>query len=142
MANLPFGLNVGVQLGFPNGPNEPLPPNQPVEPGFIGPMFIAASESVKNMCLSKGDSYDLRYYVGSMRSTSGVGNLHGHGPPDWRKTQLQALLKNFYREHFTVARRSLEQAEEYRQENSITIVKGAGSQSQFCAFTKPTSPHA
>ncbi|XP_075749251.1 putative ATP-dependent RNA helicase DDX5 [Rhipicephalus microplus] len=45
MANLPFGLNVGVQLGFPNGPNEPLPPNQPVEPGFIGPIFIAAPES-------------------------------------------------------------------------------------------------
>ncbi|KAL1441631.1 hypothetical protein MTO96_008590 [Rhipicephalus appendiculatus] len=124
MANQLFGLNAGVQLGPPNGPNEPLPPNQPVEPGFIGPIFDATSEHTKNWCLSKGDGQELRYYIGSMRSTSGIGNFQGLGPPNWRETQLQPLLKNFYREHFRVARRSLEQVEEYRKENSITIVKG------------------
>ncbi|KAL1441626.1 hypothetical protein MTO96_008585 [Rhipicephalus appendiculatus] len=95
MANQVLGLNAAVQMGPPNGPNEPLPPNPPLNLGFMGAIVADAPEYMKEWYLSQGDRGNVIYYIGSLRSTSSVGNFQRPGPPNWRETQLQPLQKNF-----------------------------------------------
>ncbi|KAH7951394.1 probable ATP-dependent RNA helicase DDX5 [Rhipicephalus sanguineus] len=140
MANQLLGLNAGVQVGPPNGPNEPLPPDPPLNLGFLGAILANTPEFMKKWYLSLGDTYDVFHYMRSLRSTDSVGNVQQPGPPNWREAHLQPVQKNFYREHFRTAWRSLEQAEKYREENRITIVKGGGAEKPLLQLYEANFP--
>ncbi|KAL1424631.1 hypothetical protein MTO96_019927 [Rhipicephalus appendiculatus] len=122
MGNQFVALDAGVQLAPPNGPNEPLPPNPPLNADVFG----ALSESRMWRRLSKGDNYSVQRYIGRLRSPSSVGNVRRLVPPNWGETHLQPFEKNLYREHFRTAVRSPEEVTEYREKSGITIVNGRG----------------
>ncbi|KAH7952076.1 probable ATP-dependent RNA helicase DDX5 [Rhipicephalus sanguineus] len=121
MANQLVGVNAGVQLGPPNGPNEPLPPN-PLPNADFGDL----SEFGKWWYPLQGDGFSAILYFSYQRRATSVDNIRRPGPPNWRETHLQPFERNFYREHFRTAWRSPEAVKEYREKNGITIVNGRG----------------
>ncbi|KAH7951485.1 probable ATP-dependent RNA helicase DDX5 [Rhipicephalus sanguineus] len=126
MANQLVGVNPGVQLGPPNGLNELLPPNPPLNADPFGGLFGDVPVHWKNWFLSMGDRYSVQRYFGPLRSPSSVVNIRRPGPPNWGGTHLQPFERNFYREHFRTAWRYPEAVKEYREKNGITILNGRG----------------
>nr|XP_037279805.1 probable ATP-dependent RNA helicase DDX5 [Rhipicephalus microplus] len=125
MANQLVGVNNVVQLGPPNGPNEPLPPAPPLNNGLFGDAIGDEHELWKDYFLSRGDGHDVPYVL--LRKTpASVGNIRQPGAPNWRETDLEPFERNLYREHFRTAWRSPVEVREYREKNGITIVSGRG----------------
>lgn len=59
---------------------------------------------------------------------------------DWKHTQLVHFEKNFYHEHPNVAGLSEEQAEQFRRQNQITIVKGLKIPKPVTSFVEASFP--
>jgi ATP-dependent RNA helicase DDX5/DBP2 len=59
---------------------------------------------------------------------------------DWKRVQLIHFEKNFYHEHPNVAKMSLEEAEEVRRQNDITIIKGYSIPKPVKTFVEASFP--
>lgn len=134
-------LNAGQQLGPPNGPNEPLPPNPFLNNlDLLDDWLFGQNNTFLYNYIPKGDNYAMASIIANRRGAiTTVRNVRRTGPPNWRETNLQPFERNFYREHFRTAWRTPDEVEQYRKENRITV-KGRGVQKPLLRFHEANFP--